>query len=80
MALRIRCKSSLEYFGILVLAGNFGGGLEISESGGGEESGGAIEGATKGTTEGATEGAMEKRFRWGHPQPRIEIISELIFF
>ena len=82
-ALRICCKSSSEYLGILVLAGDFGprgflGYSEISDSGGGKESGRA----TKEATEGAMEGATEGRSRWGHLRPRTEIILELelIFF
>ena len=84
--LKIRCKSSSEYLGILVSAGDFGprgpsGCSEISDSGGGEESGGVSEGATEGvterTTEGATEGTTERRSRWGRLRPQTEIISEL---
>ena len=74
-ALRILCKSSSEYLGTLVAMEDFGSGvpsgcLEISDSGGGEESGGATEGATKG------------RSRRGRPRPWTEIILklELIFF
>ena len=75
-ALKILCKSSLEYLGILV--SDFGPGgpsgcSKISDSGGGEESGGVTEGAT----EGATEGVMEGRFRRGRLRPRTEIILEL---
>ena len=62
--LRIRCKSSSEYLGILVSAGGFGPGgplgySEISDLGDREESGRALEGATEGATEGAIEEATE---------------------
>ena len=84
-ALRIYCKSFLEYLGVLVSAGDSSGCLECSDSGGGEESGGATEGATEGVTEGATEGVTEGamegatkgRSRRGRPWPWTEIISEL---
>ena len=97
--LKILCKSFSEYLGILVSAGSFSPGgllgcLEISDLGGGEESGGAMEGVTEGATEGAMEGATEgateeitegatEGHSWrGRPRPRTEIISELelIFF
>ena len=84
-ALKILCKSSLEYLGTLVAAKDVGPGvpsgyLETSDSGGGEKPRGATEGAVEGATEGAMEGAMERRSRRGRPRPRTEIISELIFF
>ena len=55
-ALKIRCKSSSEYLGILVLAGDFGpesllSCSKISYSGGREESRKASKGATEGATE-----------------------------
>ena len=95
MALKIHCKLSLEYLGTLVSTGNFGvrgssGYLEISDSGGGEESGRVTEGTTEGVmegaieraTEGATKGATEGCFWRGRPRPWTEIILELelIFF
>ena len=74
-ALRIHCKSSSEYLGILVSAGDFGsrgpsGDLEISDLEGRKES----EGATKKAIEGATEG----RSRRGRLRPWTEIILELV--
>ena len=52
-ALKILCKSSSEYLGTLVAAGDFGpwvpsGYLETSDSESREEPGGATEGATEG--------------------------------
>ena len=85
MALRIPCKLSSEYLKTLLAVGDFGsrgllGCSEISDLGGGEESGGA----TEGTTEGTTEGAMEGRSQRGRLRLWTEIISELelelIFF
>ena len=80
-ALKICCKSSSEYLGILVAArGELARGFPPEglaswsdnlspNSGGGEES----EEATKGAMEGATEG----RYRRGCPRPRIEVILSL---
>ena len=69
-ALKILCKSSLEYLGTLVAAGDFGPGVpsgysETSDLGGGEKPG------------GATEGATEERSRRERPRPWIEIILKL---
>ena len=76
--LRIRCKSSSEYLGILLAAaGALAMGAFVKgpagwldnlspNSEGGEES------------RGATEGAAEQRSRQGRLRPRIEIILELI--
>ena len=52
------------------------------DSGGGEESGGAMEGTMEGVTEGAIEGVTEGCSRQGRLWPWTEIISELelIFF
>ena len=67
-ALKILCKSSSEYLRILVAAeavatGDFGpedpadwSHNSLPDSGGREESEGAMEGVTEGATEGATEG------------------------
>ena len=83
-ALRIFCKSSLEYLRILVAArvlamGSFGpeglaGWLDnlSPDLGDREES----RGATKGATEGVTEG----RLRRGRPRPWTKVILELISF
>ena len=82
-ALRILCKSSSEYLRTLLAAGGelargflpegpAGWSDNLSpDSGGGEESGGAIEGATEGATEG--------RSRRGRPRPRTEVILALAF-
>ena len=78
-ALRICCKSSLEYLGTLVLVEDFGsrdlsGCLEISDLGGKKESRRVIGGATEGAIEGGS---------WrGRPRPQTEIFLELelIFF
>ena len=76
--LRIRCKSSSEYLGILLAAAgplateSFVKGPagwsdnSLPDSGGGKES------------RGATEGAAKERSRWRRPQPRTEVILELI--
>ena len=82
-ALKILCKSSSEYLGILIAAteasatggfapkGPAGWSDNLSpDLGGGEELKKAIEGATKGATEGRS---------WrGRPRPRTEVILELI--
>ena len=85
MALKIRCKSSLKYLGILVVAAEAsvtGGFVSKSptgwlnnlspNSGGGEKSRGATEGATEEATEGCS--------RWKHLRPRIEFILVQTFF
>ena len=85
-ALRIRCKSSSQYLGILVAEGGdlakgfppkspAGWSDNLSPNlGGGKESGGA----TKEATEGETKGRSWRRC----PRPRTEVIlgQELIFF
>ena len=78
-ALKILCKSSLEYLRTLVAARDFGPGVlsdysEISDSGDREE--------PREATERATEGATERRSWRGRLRPRTEIILklELIFF
>ena len=73
-ALKIYCKSSSEYLGILVAAaGDFSpwgllGCSENSDLGGRKEPG------------GATEGAIERRSRQGRLRPQTEIILAQAFF
>ena len=82
-ALRILCKSSSEYLGILMVATRVSakGGFTpegpaswsdnlLPDSRGGKES--------RGATEGATDGATEGRSRRRRLRPRIEVILELI--
>ena len=82
-ALKIRCKSSSEYFAILVAAaGALARGFALKSQanwsdnlspdlGDGEESRGAMEGAVEGVTEGHS--------RRGRLRPRTEVILALTF-